>query len=241
MENRAEPFDSTVSSFIPPSPLRTVTENNLAAFPGGAFSPRRPDQTQQAIPSASWLRISPVLGWKTVDAVDPHPHRAVVRVIALGRQDLDVGLAQDDEQVAFPGVLQVVGHVQVGVSCGPSAPGRGRACRTRRPARRSSHEDASFCRPLPGWGGSASGSRPTRGARPRSRRSAGDACRGSNAGPGTRTASSGSAPRRTVASSLSAQVYVGRSNRAGAPPPRGNHSGRRGVVALARPRTQRAP
>ena len=31
------------------------------------------------------------------------------------RQDRDVRLAEDDEQVALAGVLQVVGHVQVGV------------------------------------------------------------------------------------------------------------------------------
>jgi hypothetical protein len=30
-------------------------------------------------------------------------------------QDVDVGLAEDHEQVALAGVLQVLGHVQVGV------------------------------------------------------------------------------------------------------------------------------
>ena len=34
---------------------------------------------------------------------------------ALGREDVDVRLAEDDEQVALASVLQVVGHVQVGV------------------------------------------------------------------------------------------------------------------------------
>ena len=33
-------------------------------------------------------------------------------------QDVDVRLAEDDEQVALAGVLQVVGHVQVGVHAG---------------------------------------------------------------------------------------------------------------------------
>ena len=33
----------------------------------------------------------------------------------LRRQDVDVRLAEDDEEIALAGVLQVVGHVQVGV------------------------------------------------------------------------------------------------------------------------------
>ena len=33
-------------------------------------------------------------------------------------QDVDVGLAEDDEEVALAGVLQIVGHVQVGVHAG---------------------------------------------------------------------------------------------------------------------------
>ena len=35
--------------------------------------------------------------------------------IGLDREDVNVGLAEDDEQVALAGVLQVAGHVQVGV------------------------------------------------------------------------------------------------------------------------------
>ena len=34
---------------------------------------------------------------------------------SAGVQNLDVRLAEDDEQIALAGVLQVVGHVQVGV------------------------------------------------------------------------------------------------------------------------------
>jgi hypothetical protein len=36
----------------------------------------------------------------------------------LGFEDVDVGLAEDDEQVALAGVLEVFGHVQVGVHAG---------------------------------------------------------------------------------------------------------------------------
>ena len=45
-----------------------------------------------------------------VHAVDLHLNLAILR-----REDVDVRLAEDDEEVALAGVLQVVGHVQVGV------------------------------------------------------------------------------------------------------------------------------
>ena len=65
---------------------------------------------QQAMPSAPSLRTSPVLRVEDVDAVDLHAQLAVL----LGEQ-VDVRLAEDDEEVALAGVLEVVGHVQVGV------------------------------------------------------------------------------------------------------------------------------
>ena len=68
---------------------------------------------QQAMPSAPSLRTSPLLGWKTSTPLIFDLHLAV-----LGVEDLDVRLAEDDEQVALAGVLQVVGHVQVGVHAG---------------------------------------------------------------------------------------------------------------------------
>ena len=37
---------------------------------------------------------------------------------SFSRQQVDVRLAEDDEEVAFAGVLEVVGHVQVGVHAG---------------------------------------------------------------------------------------------------------------------------
>ena len=36
-------------------------------------------------------------------------------LVAFGVEDLDVRLAEDDEEVALAGILQVVGHVEVGV------------------------------------------------------------------------------------------------------------------------------
>ena len=36
----------------------------------------------------------------------------------FGVEDVDVRLAEDDKQIAFAGVLQVVGHVEVGVHPG---------------------------------------------------------------------------------------------------------------------------
>ena len=62
------------------------------------------------MPSALSLRISPVLGWNTstpltLTWICPSP----------ASNSLDVGLAEDDEEVALAGVLQVVGHVEVGV------------------------------------------------------------------------------------------------------------------------------
>ena len=34
---------------------------------------------------------------------------------SFSRQERDVGLAEDDKEVAFAGVLEIVGHVQIGV------------------------------------------------------------------------------------------------------------------------------
>ena len=50
------------------------------------------------------------VGVEDVDAVDLDADLAVFSV-----EDVDVGFAEDDEEVAFAGVLEVVGHVQVGV------------------------------------------------------------------------------------------------------------------------------
>ena len=68
---------------------------------------------QQAMPSAPSLRTSPVLGWKTSTPLTFTRSLAVL----LG-QDRDVRLAEDHEQVALAGVLEVVGHVQVGIHAG---------------------------------------------------------------------------------------------------------------------------
>ena len=51
------------------------------------------------------------VGMEHVHAVDLDPHLAV---FGLG-EDVDVRLAEDDEEVALAGVLEIVGHVQVGV------------------------------------------------------------------------------------------------------------------------------
>ena len=53
------------------------------------------------------------VGVEHVHAVDPDLE--ATRVVALGREDVDVRLAEDDEEVALAGVLQVLGHVEVGV------------------------------------------------------------------------------------------------------------------------------
>ena len=45
-----------------------------------------------------------------VHTVDLHLHLATLR-----REEIDVRLAENDEEVALAGVLQIVGHVQVGV------------------------------------------------------------------------------------------------------------------------------
>ncbi len=49
-----------------------------------------------------------------IDAVDFHLHM----IIFGGWEDGDVGLAEDDEEVAFAGVFEVGGHVAVGVHAG---------------------------------------------------------------------------------------------------------------------------
>ena len=65
---------------------------------------------QQAMPSGPSLRTSPCVGVEHVHAVDSYLDLAIVSV-----EDVDVRLAEDDEQVALARVLQVFGHVEVGV------------------------------------------------------------------------------------------------------------------------------
>ena len=50
------------------------------------------------------------VGVEDVHALDPYPD-----VIAAVLQDVDIGLAEDDEEVALAGVLEIAGHVKVGV------------------------------------------------------------------------------------------------------------------------------
>jgi len=52
-------------------------------------------------------------GVEDIDAVDFDLDLAV-----CGVEDVDIRLAEDDEQIALAGVLEVVGHVQVGVHPG---------------------------------------------------------------------------------------------------------------------------
>ena len=61
------------------------------------------------LPSCAGVGVVPV------DAGDLDQDLALLGAIAFGREDVDVRLAEDDEEVALAGVLQVVGHVQVGV------------------------------------------------------------------------------------------------------------------------------
>ena len=68
---------------------------------------------QQAMPSAPSLRTSPVLGWKTSTPF------TLTRTCPSSRLKIgDVRLAEDDEQIALAGILQFVGHVQIGVHAG---------------------------------------------------------------------------------------------------------------------------
>jgi hypothetical protein len=67
---------------------------------------------QQAMPSGPSLRLRRS-GVEDVDAVHLHAQLAVLLVVSV-----DVGLAEDHEQVALARVLQVLGHVQVGVHAG---------------------------------------------------------------------------------------------------------------------------
>ncbi len=53
------------------------------------------------------------VGMEDVHPVDPDPELTVTRV-----EEVDVGFAEDDEEVAFSRVLEVVGHVEVGVHAG---------------------------------------------------------------------------------------------------------------------------
>jgi hypothetical protein len=50
------------------------------------------------------------VGMKHVDSLDLHPKLAV-----LLRQHVDVGFAEDDKQIALARILEILGHVQVGV------------------------------------------------------------------------------------------------------------------------------
>ena len=50
-----------------------------------------------------------------VHAVDLHLDLVRLGVAVLDRDDLDIRLAEYDEQVALAGILQVSGHAQVGV------------------------------------------------------------------------------------------------------------------------------
>ena len=53
------------------------------------------------------------VGIEHVDALHAHLDVAVADIL-----DVDVRLAEDDEEIALAGVLQLVGHVQVGVHLG---------------------------------------------------------------------------------------------------------------------------
>ncbi len=50
------------------------------------------------------------VGVEHVDAFDFYLYLTVIRI-----EDVDVGFAEDDEEVAFAGVFEVAGHVEVGV------------------------------------------------------------------------------------------------------------------------------
>ena len=68
---------------------------------------------QQAIPSAPSLMTSPVWGLKTST-----PFTFTRSLPSFSVDEFDVGLAEDDEQIAFAGVLEILGHVEVGVHAG---------------------------------------------------------------------------------------------------------------------------
>ena len=68
---------------------------------------------QQAMPSAPSLRTSPVCGWNTST-----PFTFTRSLPSFSRQQVDVRLAEDDEEIALAGVLEVLGHVQVGIHAG---------------------------------------------------------------------------------------------------------------------------
>ncbi len=53
------------------------------------------------------------VGMEDVNAVDLYLDLAVVCI-----ENIDVGFTEDDEQVAFAGILQIVGHVQIGIHAG---------------------------------------------------------------------------------------------------------------------------
>ena len=70
---------------------------------------------QQAMPSAPSLRTSAGGRVEDVHALDLHLQLATASVVPASRQNLDIRLAEDDEQVALTGVLQLLRHVEVGV------------------------------------------------------------------------------------------------------------------------------
>ena len=55
------------------------------------------------------------MGWKDVDTVDPDLELLDFAIVSLDREDVDVRLSEDDEQVPLAGVLQIAGHVEVGI------------------------------------------------------------------------------------------------------------------------------
>ena len=63
------------------------------------------------MPSASVAADFAGVGVEYVHAVDLHANLPVLCIAG----SINVRLAEDDEQVAFAGVLQIVGHVQVGI------------------------------------------------------------------------------------------------------------------------------
>ncbi len=65
---------------------------------------------QQAMPSVPSLTHFAGLRLEHVDAVHLYAQLAV-----RSRQEVDVRLAEDDEQIALAGGFEIFGHVQVGV------------------------------------------------------------------------------------------------------------------------------
>ena len=55
------------------------------------------------------------VGVENVDTVDPDLELLAFATVSLDREDVDVRLSEDDEQIPLAGVLQVAGHVEVGI------------------------------------------------------------------------------------------------------------------------------